>query len=167
MQDGEKIAPTGIKRFIAKTFPDYRLIREETGYQLDFLVHGVKLTFFSAGAILIQFPVREFAFRSGKINIAPVSIIASLKLAAISQRCTMRDYYDLYYIARHVMPLSEIYANTRRLIPNLSPITYSETIIFTKDIPETEVSDHLLPKEIVTKDQIAAFFVEEIRKMQV
>jgi hypothetical protein len=35
--DGEKIDCTGIKRFIARLFPDFCLIREESGYQLDFL----------------------------------------------------------------------------------------------------------------------------------
>ena len=35
--DGEKIESISIKRFIARLFPEYRLIREEAGYQLDFL----------------------------------------------------------------------------------------------------------------------------------
>jgi hypothetical protein len=52
------------------------------------------------------------------------------------------------------------------LIPNLSPITYSETIIYTKDVPEKSISDHLFPKEIVTKEQIANYFIEEIKKMK-
>jgi len=164
--DGEKIESISIKRFIARLFPEYRLIREEAGYQLDFLVNGVKLTFFSTGAVLIPFAVKEHTFQNENVNITSVAIIATLKLATISQRCTIRDYYDLYYIARNILPLSEIYQSTKLLIPNLSPITYSETIVYTKDIPENSISDHLFPKERVTKTQIAEYFIEEIKKMK-
>ena len=164
--DGEKIDPVGIKRFIARIFPDYRLIRQESGYQLDFLVKGVKLTFFSTGAVMIPFPVRKHTFLYNNINITDVTTISTLKMATISQRCTIRDYYDIYYLAKYILPLSEIYAKTKFLIPNLSPITYSETIIYTKDIPESTLGSHLFPREIVSKDQIADFFIEELIKMR-
>ncbi|MDP1622226.1 MAG: nucleotidyl transferase AbiEii/AbiGii toxin family protein [Bacteroidales bacterium] len=164
--DGEKINSIGIKRFIAKLFPDYRLIREEKGYQLDFLLQGVKLTFFSTAAVLIPFPVKEHTIRYGTLNIANVSAISTLKMATISQRCTIRDYYDLYYVSKFVIPLAEIYKTTKALIPNLSPITYSETIVYIMDIPETSVDSHLFPKEIVSKEQIAEYFIEEIKKMK-
>ena len=163
---GEKIDATGIKRFISRLFPQFRIIREEAGYQLDFLIGEVKLTFFSTGAVLIPFSVKEYTFKFGKLNISNVSTLAVLKMATLSQRCTMRDYYDIYYLAKHVIPLSEIYNTTRLLIPFLSPITYSETIIYTRDIPENSISAHLSPKEMITKDQIAEFFIGEIRKMK-
>lgn len=164
--DSEKIDCTGIKRFIARLFPDFRLIREESGYQLDFIVMAVKLTFFSAGAVIIPFQVKAHTFPYGNINIASVDAIAALKMATISQRCTIRDYYDLYFIARHILPLAGIYKITRSLIPNLSPITYSETIVYTRDIPENEIGSHLFPKEMVSKENISRYFIEEIRKMK-
>jgi len=164
--DAEKITALSIKRFIAKLFPQHQLIREDSFYQLDFVVQEVKLTFFSTGAVLIPFSVKEHTSPFGNLNITDVATIASLKLAAISQRCTMRDYYDIYFIAKHILPLEEIYKTTRLLFPNLSAITYSETIIYTRDIPENSISDHLNPKEIVTKEQIAGFFIEEIKKMK-
>jgi len=164
--DGEKMDAISIKRFISRAFHKFHIIREEAGYQLDFLVQDVKLTFFSTGAVLIPFNVRDHSFKFGKTNITDVSTLASLKLSALAQHCTMRDYYDLYLIAKHITPLSEKYNTTRLLIPSLSPITYSETIIYTQDIPENSISDHLFPKEIISKDQIAEFFIEKIRKMK-
>jgi len=164
--DREKIDSIKIKRFIAKTFPDYKLIREEPGFQIDLLVQGIKVTFFSSGAVLVPFAVKEHTSLFGFVNVASVSVIAALKMATISQRCTMRDYYDIYFIAKYVIPLSEIFKNTRTLIPNLPPIIYSETIIYTKDIPENSISNHLFPKEIVTKEEISLFFIEEIKKMK-
>ena len=62
--------------------------------------------------------------------------------------------------------LAGIYQITRSLIPNLSPITYSETIVYTDDIPENEIDSHLNPKEMVSKEEIARYFIEEIRKMK-
>ncbi|MBA4408530.1 MAG: hypothetical protein C0397_03800 [Odoribacter sp.] len=43
--DGEKIPTTTIKREISKEFPNYKLIREEKDYQLDFLSNRLKLHF--------------------------------------------------------------------------------------------------------------------------
>jgi predicted nucleotidyltransferase component of viral defense system len=163
--DGEKLSTQNIKRFIAKTFPDYRIIRDESGYQLDFIINTIKITFFSTGALILPFLVREKSLKFEDIYVAPVLLIAVLKMTAISERCTMRDYYDLYFISRYIIPLSEIYRETKRLNPNLSPITYSETILFTRDIPENSISSHLNPKEQITKDEISDLFASELRKM--
>ena len=51
------------------------------------------------------------------------------------------------------------------MIPTLSPITYTETIIYTKDIPENAIGSHLFPKEQVSKEEIARYFIGEIKKM--
>ncbi|HNX86966.1 MAG TPA: nucleotidyl transferase AbiEii/AbiGii toxin family protein, partial [Bacteroidales bacterium] len=115
--DAEKIDAIGIKRFIARTFPDHRLIREERAYQLDFLVNNVKLTFFSTGAVIIPFKIKPHTIQLGTVNIAKADVIAVLKMATISQRCTIRDYYDIYYISRYVISLDEIFRLTKSMIP--------------------------------------------------
>lgn len=163
--DGEKISSQTIKRNIAHLFSNYKILREETGYQIDFLIDGVKVTFFSTGAILIPFPVKDYTFSYGTLKIASVDIIAVLKMATIAQRCTIRDYYDLYYLAKYVIGLNKIYASCKSLLPNLSAITYSETIVYVKDIPENSLSEHLHPKEIVSKQQIADYFKVELKQM--
>jgi len=58
--DGENIPTTMLKRQISKYFPDYKLIREDKDYQLDFLIEQIKVTFFSTGAVLIPFYVMHF-----------------------------------------------------------------------------------------------------------
>jgi len=52
------------------------------------------------------------------------------------------------------------------MLPNISAITYSETIIYTSDIPEDSIGNHLNPKEMVNKGQISAFFIEELKKIR-
>jgi len=164
--DGENIPTTIIKRNIARLFPTYRLIREEKDYQLDYVVNNVKLTFFSTGAILLPFSVMDFSFPFKKLRIASPEIVSVLKISAIAQRSTMRDYYDLYYLAKNVLPLSEIFKKSKQLLPNISAITYTETIIYTADILEDSIENHLHPKEIITKNKIAEYFISEINKLK-
>lgn len=164
--DGEKIPSASIKREVSKHFPKYRLIREEKDYQLDFLIDEVKVTFFSSGAVMVPFSVMDFSEKYLNINIAGIEIIAVLKMATLAQRNTIRDYYDLYFIAKYFIPLSRIIKQSKELLPNISAITYSETIIYTGDLAENSIGNHLNPKEIVTKEHISEFFIEELKKLK-
>lgn len=163
--DGEKIQSVSIKREISKHFPNHILIREEKDYQLDYLVNNVKLTFFSTGAVMIPFNVKDFSAKFDNINIATVEILATLKIATLTQRNTIRDYYDLYFIAKNIIPFNEIIKQSKKMLPNISPITYSETIIYTDDIQEESIENHLNPIELVTKHQISEFFISELKKL--
>ena len=87
-------------------------------------------------------------------------------MSAIAQRNTMRDYFDLYMLIKYHYSLKEIIDQTKKLIPNLSPITYTETLIFTADIEEESLDNHLMPKEIISKVEMADFFIHEIRKIK-
>lgn len=98
--------------------------------------------------------------------ICKAKTIASLKMATIAQRNTIRDYYDLYMLARDHFPLKEMISQTKKLIPGLSPITYTETLIYTNDIEEQTLENHLMPKEKISKEQISAFFIQELRKIK-
>jgi hypothetical protein len=166
IQDGEKLNDISIKRFILKNFPDYQLIREERGYQLDFQIRNVKVTFFSTGTVLIPFHVKDRSFKHGFINIADVLTLSVLKLSAIAQRNTLRDYYDLYIICRFHIPLKDVYTISREINPGLPLITYSETIIYTKDIPEDSTAALIDPKVDVTKEEIASFFISELKRLK-
>ena len=164
--DGEDLNINLIKRNIHKLFPNHRIIRQDHNLQIDVLVNEVKVTFFSTGAVAIPFRVREYSFAEDKLNIARAKAIATLKFSAIAQRNTIRDYYDLYCLSRYHFPLLELITFTKKLLPNLSPITYSETLVYVKDIDEQDISSHLSPVEIVTKNQMAAYFIQELRKIK-
>jgi len=164
--DAEKLNTRSIKRNIAAVFPDHRIIRQELPWQIDFVINSVKVTFFSTGAIALPFIVKVHAFYYKTIPICNAKTIASLKMAAIAERNTLRDYYDIYMLIRYHYSLKEIINQTKKLIPNLSPITYTGTLIYTGDIEETTLENHLLPVEVVSKDQIAEFFIGEIRKIK-
>jgi len=164
--DKEELNVSLIKRNISKVFPNYRIIRQDHNWQIDLLINNVKVTFFSAGAVAITFSVKDHSFTEGKINIAEAKMIAVLKFSAIAQRNTIRDYYDLYYLSRYHYSLLELITFTKEINPNLSPITYTETLVYVKDIDEQDISSHLSPVEIVTKNQMAGYFIQELRKIK-
>jgi predicted nucleotidyltransferase component of viral defense system len=164
--DEETLNLTSIKRKIHVLFPVYRILKEDKFYQIDFSIEGVKVTFFSAGAVLVSFKSKDHSFRYHMMNIATTEIIAVLKLGAISQRNTIRDYYDLYFISKYSLGLKQIIERTKQLMPNLSPVTYSETLIYTVDLSENSISEHLQPKEIITKEEISDYFITELKKIR-
>lgn len=165
--DNETINSTQIKRNINKLFDgNYKIIKDEKDYQIDFVIHNIKVTFFSTGAVIIPFKVKEYTIKYKQLNIANINIIAVLKIATISQRNTIRDYFDLYKIAKNHIPLKEIYSLSKKLLPHLSPITYSETLIYDADIEEESISSHLEPDENISKQDITDFFQKELIKIK-
>jgi len=163
--DGELLNINSIKRSISSLFRYSRVIKQNHKYQIDFIINNTKVTFFTTDAVLIPFSVKEHSFKYSKLNIANVDIIATLKMVALSQRNTIRDYYDLYFISKYHTGLNNIIENTKKLFPNISPITYTETLVYTDDIPEIDLSAHLNPKENITKEKITDYFTKELKKI--
>ncbi|MBN3036042.1 MAG: nucleotidyl transferase AbiEii/AbiGii toxin family protein [Bacteroidales bacterium] len=164
--DGQKLSSASLKRNMGRHFPDFRIIREDESDQVDFVIDTIRVTFFSSGAVMIPFEVKPHARSYKKVNIASPEIIGVLKLSAISQRNTFRDYYDLYMLAKHHIPLEQLIRQTKELNPGLSSITYSETMIYTRDLAEDSIANHLSPAETVTKEDISGFFVRELRRIR-
>lgn len=163
--DGDQLNINAIKRNISRLFPIHKILRQDASWQIDFIIDGVKLTFFSTGAVALPFHVLKYTFPYQSIRICTAQIISSLKMSTIAQRNTIRDYYDLYILVKYHFSLKEIYKQTKELIPNLSPITYTETLLFTADIEEDSLSNHLHPSESISKYEMVEFFRQEIRKI--
>lgn len=159
----DKLNISSIKRFFSSNFNNYRIVRIDEDFQIDLVVNGVKVTFFSKSATGVDFDVTTGTTSINKINVGSIATIAILKINAISHRNTMRDYYDLYYIAKRFIKLPEIIEISKKNLPNLSPVVYSETLLFVKDIPENCISSHLSPVESVTKSEIAEYFLRELK----
>jgi predicted nucleotidyltransferase component of viral defense system len=163
--DGDTLNINLIRRNISRIFPDYRITRMDTNEQIDLVINNVKITFFCSGILALPFKVIDHSFKWNKLRICTAEIIAVLKMSAIAQRSTMRDYYDLYWLTRYHLSLEKIIRRTKELIPALSPVTYSETLVYTNDIEETDISAHLQPQEKINKNQIADFFITELKKI--
>jgi predicted nucleotidyltransferase component of viral defense system len=164
--DAETINTLLLKRNIARLFPDYKIIRDDPKWQIDVLINNTKITWFSSGAVAANFKTRDYAFSYKNLWIARPEIIAVHKLSAISQQNTLRDYYDLYFLVKYHIPLETIIELTRELQPSLSPVTYTETLIYVDDLPEENMSLHLEPAENISKQQISEFFISELKKIK-
>ncbi|MEO8208957.1 MAG: nucleotidyl transferase AbiEii/AbiGii toxin family protein [bacterium] len=162
--DGEFLNSNSIKKFVDKKFKGkYKLIKQDNDHQLDFLINGIKVTFFTTGSVMLAFAIKENSAKYKETNIATVEIISVMKLNALTQRNTIRDYYDLYYIVKNILPLKNIFEMSKNLLSNISDITYTETIVYVDDIKENSLSNHLKPKDLVTKFEMADFFTKEIK----
>lgn len=164
--DGKEIDKKNIKRSINSIFSKYRIINEDQNFQIDFLINEVKVTFFSSGAVLVPFKVKKYSNKLSNINIAMPNIIGVLKLITISQRNTLRDYYDLYFLTKEFMSMNELFKLTMELVPNLAPITYSETLTYADDIEENSMQEYLEPVENISKTEITEYFISEIKKIK-
>ena len=163
--DDEFIDSRGIRKFIDKRFKGrYKLLKQDDDHQLDFLIEDVKVTFFSAGAVSIGFDLKKYSEKYWEINVATTEIISVLKVNEITQRNTVRDYYDLYFIAIHYVSLKKIFEMSKELLPNLPDIIYTETILYTDDIIEESIGDHLQAAEKISKLEMSAFFENELKK---
>ena len=164
--DEEELNINTIKRNLNRVFPDHSIIRQNRKWQIDITISGTKVTFFSAGAVAIPFKVKEHSFKVDALNIANTKVIAAMKFSSIAQRNTIRDYYDLYCLTRYHFSLLDLIQVTKQLFPNLSPVTYTETLVYTKDIEEEDISAHLSPGENISKKEIADFFTRELIKIK-
>jgi predicted nucleotidyltransferase component of viral defense system len=166
MFDGKFLESRTIVNFINNVFKgEFKLIKQDNDHQLDFIIKDVKVTFFTNDAVNINFEVKDHSVPFINVNIATVDIISTLKINTLAQRNTIRDYYDLYYIAKNIIPLENILQKSKERLPNIADITYSETIIYIDDLKEDSIDDHLFPKENITKNQIADFLTAELKKI--
>ena len=109
MYDGKFLESRSVIKFMNNVFKEnIKLVKQDNDHQLDFIINGVKVTFFTNDAVNITFDVKDHSVSFNEMNIATVDIISTLKINTIAQRNTIRDYYDLYYIARNVIPLENI-----------------------------------------------------------
>lgn len=94
---------------------------QEASHTLTVLIRGTKLSFFSAGSPFIfpGVPYRSF-------GIADVREIALMKLLAITNRGSRKDFIDLYIILRSETTLQEYF--------NLLPDKYCKSRINTYNI---------------------------------
>lgn len=65
---------------------------------------GAKISFIAYPFFTPALPVRQY----GTVRVLAPLDIAVMKIIAVSQRGRKRDFFDLYWICRHLQPLSEI-----------------------------------------------------------
>lgn len=119
--------------------------------QLDLLLDGVKVTFFNAKWTFLR-PANVTEF-----NVASLEAIAAMKANTLFLRAKYRDYYDLYCLAKHGMSIRDMFAAAQGVVDGISYKLLCIALLYIDDIEDDNIT-YLQPKEVVSKQQIRAFF---------
>jgi len=133
-------------------------IIENVDGNLVFVVDGIRTGFFSYGYPLLD-PPRTLA----GIPIASTLDIGLMKLDALVGRGSRKDFYDLYFLARHI-PLPVLLANTTRKFPgfrDFALMALESMIMF--DNANRDFQPTLLIQ--TDWDEVKAFFREQVRSI--
>ncbi|MFZ1342105.1 nucleotidyl transferase AbiEii/AbiGii toxin family protein [Thiothrix eikelboomii] len=138
-----------------KHFKHTEVLNDNTD-QLDLLIDGVKVTFFNA----------QWAFLRpstvGTLNVASLEAIAAMKTNTLFLRAKYRDYYDLYCLVKHGMSIKGIFTAAQGMVDGISYKLLCIALLYIDDIEDDNIA-YLQPKEVVSKQQIRAFFEKNIQ----
>lgn len=133
-------------------------ITNETKEQFDITINNIKVTFFNSKWDFLRPNQIE------KLNVCPIEVISAMKVNVLFSRAKYRDYYDLYYIVKYFLTLEQIYNVSKYIINGLNFKLFTTALLYLDDIEEDNIS-HLSPKENISKEEIADFFKNEIKKL--
>ena len=126
--------------------------------QVDVLINGVKVTFFNSKWEFLK-PEKIENF-----NIAPIEVIAGMKVHTLFLRAKYRDYYDLYFLIKR-LGLEKVFENSKNIVEGINFKLFSMALLYINDIEDDEIK-HLNPKLKLTKKEIGNFFETELKKQK-
>jgi len=113
---------------IRKTGNPFRIISEGEGY-LVADVGGVKVSLFK-----YEYPFLEKPLMLGGVRVAAILDIASMKVIAISQRGTKRDFVDLFFILEEI-PFHKVTEHMVRRFgkERINPVHIGKSLVYFSD----------------------------------
>lgn len=146
---------------IKKIFKDLKIkIVINHSEQLTVDINKINVTFVKYSFPLI-FKFKEY----NGIKMLQVSEIAATKAYALERRATLKDYVDLYYIlSEKHLSLSKIIEICQKKYKNeFDPRLFLEQLIYLEDLEEMKIE---FLKKPVSKEEIAEFFEQEVKKLK-
>lgn len=121
------------------------------------MFNGIKLTLFLCQHKIL-FP---FKFLYG-LKILDIREVAAMKMAAITARTTKRDFIDLYFICKRIMPLKKVLAIYNRKYGDLKEHKMSlyKSLVYFDDVESEEMPKMLKP---CNWDEAKRFFEREVK----
>lgn len=138
-------------------FVNYRLVNFSK-IQADFIIEGVKVTFFASGWIELQ----NRTLLISNLHIANLDTLAIMKVNTLFLRAKFRDYYDLYFLNLVEYSLPQLYEFASAKIKNLSITLFQRALIFTDDIEDENIK-HLKPIKSISLKEISTHFAKQIK----
>ena len=135
---------------------DHKEIINQSNVQIDVIINGVKVTFFNAKwSFLKPEKIQDF-------NLSPIRAIAAMKVNTLFLRAKYRDYYDLYCLAKTVLSLKEIFESSLGIVEGVNFKLFAVALVYIDDIEDDNIA-HLEPKIVINKNDIRAYFEDELK----
>ena len=131
-------------------------ILNKTDEQIDLLLDGVKVTFFNARWSFLKPQKKE------KFNLATLEQIAAMKVNVLFLRAKYRDYYDLYFLAKEVMSLKQIFKCSENIAEGITYKLFVVGLLYIDDVEDDDIT-YLQPKEKISKQKIRDFFDSRVK----
>ena len=160
-RDGTRLEKAKLLSFLKNNALAHTIIAEPSAEQVDLRIGDVKVSFFASGFDCLK-RVNNIHFHN--IEIASLELITALKVYTLSLRSVLRDYYDLYVLNCEIFPLERMFNISRELLRMGTFKLFAQQLLYTQDIEESEMGQHLLPKYHVQLEDIRVHFQEEIKK---
>lgn len=139
---------------------------------------GFQLTTTAKWTVLGEFPGVKFSYfyypyrliskttEFSKIHVASLADISAMKIAAICDRGTKRDFIDLYIIAKREFSLDKVLTFYDQKYKKLANNFYTiiKSLRYFKDADEEEEGSVQLIEKI-SWEKVKAFFTEEVKRL--
>lgn len=110
-----------------------------------------------------QYPLLESFVETKSLNLASLKDIAAMKLIAIIQRGTKRDFFDLYFLARN-LGLAKIIELTQKKYPPFNPYIALQALAYFDDAEKENLKERKITFfETISWNEVREFFVKELR----
>jgi hypothetical protein len=143
---------------IRKTGYPYRIISEGEGYLIVDL-DGIKVSFFK-----YDYPFLEKQVVYKGVYVAGILDIASMKVIAMSQRGTKRDFVDLFFILQDT-PFHNVAEHMVKRFrkERINPIHIGKSLVYFYDADSNPEPEYIKGKEI-SWDNVKKFFRHHVKQ---
>jgi len=148
-------------QFLKKNNIHYTIISEPSREQIDLNIEGVKITFFASGFNCLD-NADNISYKN--LTIASMPLITAMKVSTLAFRAAFRDYYDLYVLNKEIFSLREMYEIARSILSIGAFKLFCQQLLYTGDIEEENIQQHLSPRHNISLKEIKAHFDAEVKK---
>lgn len=143
---------------IRKSGYPFSIMAEGEGY-IVFDIDGIKVSLFH-----YEYPFLEQPVVFQGILIAGILDIASMKVIAINQRGTKRDFIDLFFLLQNI-PFHKVADHmVKRFGPErINPVHIGKSLVFFSDAESNPDPEYLKNKE-VKWSQVKKFFTQHVKQ---
>lgn len=155
---GKEVRGESLISEIRKTRNPFGIISEGEGY-LVAKVGGVKVSFFQ-----YDYPFLERPMTLDGIQVAGILDIATMKVIAISQRGTRRDFIDLYFVLQEI-PFHKVAEHMVRRFgkERINPVHIGKSLVYFSDAESNPEPLYAAGKDL-SWDTVKKFFRHHVKQ---